>query len=82
MFLASKEDPDNNWLSNVNADHSQALQVYLYSFYFTTTTILTVGYGDLSPKNLTEVAVVIFVEIFGKRSVTQGSCSLPTSSTR
>ena len=38
---------------------------YAYSFYFCCTTILTVGYGDISPKNYVEVIVVTLVEIFG-----------------
>jgi hypothetical protein len=27
---------------------------------------MTIGYGDITPKNPTEVAIVIFVQIFGK----------------
>ena len=38
---------------------------YVYSFYFCCTTILTVGYGDISPQNCAEVAVVTLVEVFG-----------------
>ena len=53
---------------------------YIYSFYFTTTTILTVGYGDISPKNPAEVVVITFVEIFGTLRDIQGSSYLATFS--
>lgn len=39
--------------------------LYLYSFYFGCTTVLTVGYGDIAAKNPFEVFVIIMVEIFG-----------------
>jgi hypothetical protein len=38
---------------------------------------MTVGYGDLSPKNTTEIIFVIFIEIFGTFVVTQELCYLP-----
>ena len=38
---------------------------YIYSFYFCCTTILTVGYGDITPRNYVEVTIVTLVEIFG-----------------
>jgi hypothetical protein len=34
------------------------------------TTILTVGYGDITPKNQEEVIVVTLVEVFGKFTAT------------
>jgi hypothetical protein len=39
--------------------------VYLYSFYYGSTTILTVGYGDISPKNPVEIALIIIIQIVG-----------------
>jgi hypothetical protein len=46
---------------------------YLYSFYFGSTTVLTVGYGDLSPCNAHEVAIVTMIEIFGSCWLSQAS---------
>lgn len=71
MFLASLSNPSNNWLSNLSLDPGDEMALYVYSFYFSTTTILTVGYGDLSPKNVTEVVVVVLIQIFGRLWLTQ-----------
>ena len=38
---------------------------YIYSFYFGTSTIFTVGYGDISPRNEVEVVIVIVVQSVG-----------------
>jgi hypothetical protein len=32
---------------------------------------MTVGYGDITPKNRVEVVIVSFVEIFGTSTLTQ-----------
>lgn len=71
MFLASLSNPSDNWLSNLSLDPGDEMALYVYSFYFSTTTILTVGYGDLSPKNVTEVVVVVLIQIFGRLWLTQ-----------
>lgn len=38
---------------------------YIYSVYWAMTTIITVGYGDITPQNYVEVMVVMVVEICG-----------------
>lgn len=58
-------NPNQNWLLPLNIDPSQPLITYVYSYYFGVTTIMTVGYGDITPKNYVEVLVVSMVEIFG-----------------
>ena len=47
--------------------------LYLHSFYFTTTTILTVGYGDIVPTNTAEIAVVVTVQIMGTPRLSRAS---------
>lgn len=38
---------------------------YIYSMYWSITTMVTVGYGDITPTNLPEVIVVMVIEILG-----------------
>jgi hypothetical protein len=38
--------------------------VYIWAFYWSTTIMLTIGFGDLTPKNTKEVAIVTFTEMF------------------
>ena len=51
MYAATRYDPQHNWLTPLDIDKADALTVYNYAFYFTVTTIMTVGYGDIIPKN-------------------------------
>lgn len=67
---------DLNWL---NADSSKegpfrpedteggdrVWSVYLAAFYFTVTTIMSVGYGDVTAQNTSERLLVVFIELFG-----------------
>jgi hypothetical protein len=48
------QDYNNDWVTR-----------YIYSLYFASTTLTTVGYGDFTPKNLTEIVSVLFIQIFG-----------------
>lgn len=38
---------------------------YIYSVYWAITTIVTVGFGDLTPQNEAEVIVIMVLEILG-----------------
>jgi len=52
-------------MTHLKLENNQYWAKYVYTYYFTTTTILTVGYGDITPKNPAEVIIVVLVEIFG-----------------
>lgn len=56
---------DQTWVSVAGLENQRPLVKYVYSFYFCCTTILTVGYGDITPRNYAEVIVVTLIEIFG-----------------
>ncbi len=57
-------------MTPLSIDHGDPFALYVYSFYFCSTTIMTVGYGDITPKHAGEVAAVVLVQIFGKGAVT------------
>ena len=38
---------------------------YLYSLYFSYTTMFTGGYGDITPKNVTEILTIFLVQMVG-----------------
>jgi hypothetical protein len=50
-------------------------ELYLTSFYFTITTITTVGYGDFSAKTFTEKIINILVMLIGVIGFSYGSGS-------
>jgi hypothetical protein len=78
LFLGGTSH-ENSWLAYRGITQSSQYILYLNSFYFCTTTILTVGYGDITPQNTTEIAIVTMVQIFGKTGSTQASSCSDTS---
>lgn len=62
-----RDQGEMTWLmSDGKALHMKPwLTKYIYSVYFAITTIVTVGYGDLTPQNEAEVVVIMILEICG-----------------
>ena len=56
--MAGNSGYETSWTSALQLQYESQFVKYLYAFYFCTTTILTVGYEDISPKNHLEVGVV------------------------
>lgn len=54
----------NNWVENLNFTEVSFFNLYISGFYFTLTTLLSVGYGDIRPYNQTErIFTIIFMSI-------------------
>lgn len=79
------DDDDETWLSKMKLVDSNTSEQYAYALYFTLTTMTTVGYGDVTPQNPTEVvfatfllliATVVFAALMG--SLTDVITSLST----
>lgn len=54
------------WLhkfSGMNTD--PGLKEYIYAYYYSITTMMTVGYGDITPKTLLEMSIAAFTMLFG-----------------
>lgn len=84
-FLAMAKEGNVTWLKalerskNLEIDRSEPMQTYLFSLYWATTILLTIGFGDITPVTLTEHAVLVVVMVIGGLSWTllmATACSL------
>ena len=60
-----ERNSEKNWLLSSDIVNESRLYKYVYCYYWTTVTILTVGYGDISPRNLEETIFTTFAVIIG-----------------
>ena len=63
IFIANQNYP--NWIESNNLMDKPILLLYLNSFYFITTTMTTVGYGDMIGNSLTETIFRIILLTVG-----------------
>lgn len=64
-------NPENNWLEAIGKEREGPISKYIESMYFIATTMFTVGYGDVLPKNYVEITVIILVQLLGIYALTQ-----------
>ena len=60
-----KNFEDDSWISEMGLTKESWLKNYLFAFYWSTITIMTVGYGDVTPKNDWERVFTILTAIGG-----------------
>jgi hypothetical protein len=65
-----------SWISENFSGEKTGGQLYLASFYFTTTTITTVGYGDIRGNNILERIICVFLHLLGVLSYAYASGAL------
>lgn len=54
-----------NWIFAYDFVDLEDWELYIMSFYFTVTTIMTVGYGDITPKSVPEWILCIILMLVG-----------------
>lgn len=64
-YTGFKEIPNKSWIVDAKIITKSRPIQYFHTLYYITTTILTIGYGDLHPYTFPEVCVVIGVEAVG-----------------
>jgi len=62
LFIAQKEDKEDNWIGDDVAEDSAS---YVQSMYWALATSLTVGYGDVSPVTMNEKVYTMIVFMLG-----------------
>lgn len=65
MSVYDDDEDSVNWIIYGGYDANNYNQLYLTSFYYTVTTISTVGYGDISGNNTLERLICIMLMIMG-----------------
>ncbi|CAD8178796.1 unnamed protein product [Paramecium pentaurelia] len=60
----SQESFSNSWIQQQHLEFSPLFHKYGYSYYWATATMVTVGYGDVTPQNIYEVICAIIMIFF------------------
>lgn len=63
-----QDDSNENWIDVMGFSDYADFDLYVCAIYFTVTTIVTGGYGDISPINTPEKCIVIILMLIGVMS--------------
>ena len=58
-------NPGKTWITLMKLEHDPWMNRYLYSIYWALTTMVTVGYGDITPQNKLETCFSILTFLIG-----------------
>ncbi|CDW85072.1 UNKNOWN [Stylonychia lemnae] len=74
IFIAKlEENQKQSWIFKSNFEDFGDYELYITAFYYTVTTIVTVGYGDITAKTVSEKLVSICLMIIGVVSFSYAS---------
>jgi len=77
IFIARFDAGDKkNWIYKMDFIDMDDAELYVTSFYYTTTTILTVGYGDIVAQSVQEMLLCILLMLIGVVSFSFATGSL------
>jgi hypothetical protein len=65
IFIGKFDDGKDNWIYSKGITDMSEGELYMTSFYFTITTIVTVGYGDITAISVIEKIVAVLLMITG-----------------
>lgn len=76
------DDSKTNWIYLKGMTDAEDVELYVTAFYFTVTTLVTVGYGDITPQSVPEKLMCIVLMMLGvvAFSITTGALSSIISS--
>lgn len=63
ILAMSRINLEQNWMTRADIQNQTWIVKYVYAFYWGTTIMMTVGFGDMLPGNPNEVIITSFLEM-------------------